>query len=479
MVLINITPDKQLMPKLGAAWYTIPEAIAELIDNAIDARSDDDMEISIKTFPDKITIADRGIGMDFEQIKNSIILAKSSKKWKLWQFWLWLKTSCLSLWNNFKVISKKIWEDKEYKIEFDKEKWLENDRRELDVQERKIYKEAHYTIIEVSDLKVKILQSLEDKLIEDIQMRFSHFLKEIPIKVNNKVVKQLSPEIEEWSRMEINHKSEYGTITGRVWLLLKGSLQWKYWIHTYKDNRLIMPYNKIWFTAHPTVARIYWEVNADFVPVTNNKKSFQTATPEYKDLEDTLTNILRPVLVKAREAKSKELQTANVIKNTEVWNKETSQAVNQIVSQIQNQTPVSLPKQDIVKADQDISTPHTDSKKINEVLKTISWDKHKNFEINFAGQRLSFTHSFENLGAEQGWKVWKYDSKVQTINIYTNADFPVYYACNDLPFLATIHIAESLTEFILSGKKNEDSLASFREIFVAILRIASNMKEEL
>jgi len=48
-----------------------------------------------------------------------------------------------------------------------------------------------------------------------------------------------------------------------------------------------------------------------------------------------------------------------------------------------------------------------------------------------------------------------------------------------LPFLATIHIAEALTEFILSGKSNENSLTAFKEIFVAILRIASDMKEDL
>lgn len=479
MVIIDITPDKSLMPKLGSSGYSIPQAIAELIDNAIDARSDDGMEISIKLFPDKITIADRGIGMDFEDIKNSVILGKSSKKWKLGSFGLWLKTACLSLWNSFKVISKKVGEDKEYKTEFDKKKRLEQDKWELEVSERAISPAVHYTIIEISDLKIRILQSLEDKLIEDIQMRFGHFLWEIPIKVNNNLIKSSLVWIEEWTRIEIKTECNFGLIHGWVGLLEKSSQQWKYGIHTYKNNRLIMPYNKIWFTAHPTLARIYWEIYVDFVPVTHNKKSFETESSEYQAVEDVMTEFLKPILTKAREAKSKELQTIDVVKRTLSWNKETSQAVNQVVSKIQEKTPMSLPQQDIIKTDKNIMVQKKWPEKLTEILKEVKDKNRKHFEINFAGQRLSFTHWFENLWAEQWWKIWEYDSKTQTVNVHTNADFPVYYACNDLPFLATIHIAEALAEFILNGRSNEDSLASFREIFVAILRIASEMKEDL
>ena len=39
--IIDVTPDPSLMPKLGQTGYNIPQAIAELIDNAIDARFDD------------------------------------------------------------------------------------------------------------------------------------------------------------------------------------------------------------------------------------------------------------------------------------------------------------------------------------------------------------------------------------------------------------------------------------------------------
>ena len=99
-------------------------------------------------------------------------------------------------------------------------------------------------------------------------------------------------------------------------------------------------------------------------------------------------------------------------------------------------------------------------------------------EIEFAWKKLYFTHSYEHLWAEQSWKIWKFDSENNIINIYTNKDFPVYFACNDLPFLATIHVAESLTEFLLEWKMNENSLDDFMKIYIAILRISSNLKED-
>lgn len=38
--IVNVTPDKSIYAKLGKSGYTVPQALAELIDNAIDARID-------------------------------------------------------------------------------------------------------------------------------------------------------------------------------------------------------------------------------------------------------------------------------------------------------------------------------------------------------------------------------------------------------------------------------------------------------
>lgn len=103
--VVDVTPDKSLYEKLGKSGYSIPEAIAELIDNSIDARTGDGDQISIKIGSERISVADRGVGMGAKQIENALVLAKSDKKGKLGEFGLGLKTACLSLGRKFRIMS--------------------------------------------------------------------------------------------------------------------------------------------------------------------------------------------------------------------------------------------------------------------------------------------------------------------------------------------------------------------------------------
>lgn len=483
MVKIDITPDKTLFPKLWSSWYSIPQALAELIDNSIDARVDNWMEISINLYSDKITIADRWIWMNFEEIKNAVILAKSSKEWKLWEFWLWLKTSCLSLWKSFKVISKKMWESKEYKVIFETEKWLKDDSWEIDVTDREMESDKHYTVIEITDLKSKTIATADKRLKEDIQVRFWHYLDEITIKVNGDRVFKKVPELSEWTRKEIEIETPYWKITGWVGLMKDSSQKWFYWLHTYRNNRLIIPFNKIGFSAHPTVARIYWELHLDFVPVTHNKKSFEKESDQYKSVETLMELELKDIINEARKKKWEELQTQQVKDQTETWEAKTSEAIKQVVTKLpEEKINKKLPLVDVKS-----KIIHEDLNKEVQIHE-IQFDKYSNetkktenkiLHIDFAWQNLSFIHIFDSIGAEKWPKLWNYDSSKKIITIITNTDFSTYYACKDLPFLALINISESLTEFLLNWKDNENSLTDYKRIFNMIVRIASELKEEL
>lgn len=483
MVKIDITPDKTLFPKLWSSWYSIPQALAELIDNSIDARVDNWMEISINLYSDKITIADRWIWMNFEEIKNAVILARSSKQWKLWEFWLGLKTSCLSLWKSFKVISKKLWENKEYKVIFETEKWLKDDSWEIDVTDREMESDKHYTVIEITDLKSKTIATADKRLKEDIQVRFWHYLDEITIKVNWDRVFKKVPELSQWTRKEIEIDTPYWKITWWVGLMKDSSQKWFYWLHTYRNNRLIIPFNKIWFSAHPTVARIYWELHLDFVPVTHNKKSFEKESDQYKSVETLMELELKDIVAEARKKKWEELLTWQVKDQTETWEAKTSEAVKQVVTKLpEEKINKKLPEIDVKS-----KIIHEDENKeihINEIQFEKYSNESKKFDnkilhIDFAWQNLSFTHIFDSIWAEKWPKLWNYDSAKKIITIITNTDFSTYYACKDLPFLALINISESLTEFLLNWKENENSLTDYKRIFNMIVRIASELKEEL
>lgn len=484
MVKIDITPDKTLFPKLGSSWYSIPQALAELIDNSIDARVESWMEISINLYSDKITIADRWIWMNFDEIKNAVILAKSNKKWKLWEFWLWMKTSCLSLWKTFKVISKKIWDNKEYKVIFDTDKWLKDELWEIEVLEREIWEDKHYTVIEISDLKSKTILTAERRLKDDIQVRFWHYLNDITIKLNWDRIFQKVIELSEWTKQEIDIDSKYWKITWWVALMKDSSQKWLYGLHTYRKNRLIIPFNKVWFSAHPTVARIYWELNLDFVPVTHNKKSFEKESEEYRLVEKLLEVELKNIKLEARKKKWEELQTKQVKDQTDVWESKTTEALEKVVEKVsEDKINKTLPKKDIVSKtiyDEEKDDIENTSNEIFEKYEatTNKW-KNKELHINFVGENLKFTHLFDSIWAENDQKLWKYNSNKKLITIISNTDHPTYYACKDLPFLALINISESLTEFLLNGKNNENSVNDYKRIFNMIIRIASELKEEL
>ena len=69
--------------KIGQTGYSVSQAIAELVDNSIDAGKEDTV-LTVEIFFDAdnsiVKISDDGIGMDESTAANSIKLAYSTKK---------------------------------------------------------------------------------------------------------------------------------------------------------------------------------------------------------------------------------------------------------------------------------------------------------------------------------------------------------------------------------------------------------------
>src|SRR3989304_414426 len=86
---VHVPPDKTLFPKLGLGGYSIPQAIAELIDNAIDARIEGErIHIAVEIEGRAIVVTDDGSGMDADMLRNALRLAYSQKEGKLGEFGL-------------------------------------------------------------------------------------------------------------------------------------------------------------------------------------------------------------------------------------------------------------------------------------------------------------------------------------------------------------------------------------------------------
>jgi len=96
-----MTPHKSALIKIGAKNYKIEEALAELVDNSIDAQTNEGVTIKVNIEQNKITVADDGTGMNFEQAKKACVMFLSEKKDQLGEFGIGLKAATMSMGNAF------------------------------------------------------------------------------------------------------------------------------------------------------------------------------------------------------------------------------------------------------------------------------------------------------------------------------------------------------------------------------------------
>ena len=122
--IIDITPDKSLMPKIAFSGYTVVQAISELVDNSVDAKIDgEDLLVEINLSPDGVSVADNGKGMNEKEAANSLRLAHSEKKYQLGEFGLGLKTAAQSLGKKFTISTTPTGVDKKFVLVYDEDLW--------------------------------------------------------------------------------------------------------------------------------------------------------------------------------------------------------------------------------------------------------------------------------------------------------------------------------------------------------------------
>ena len=188
--VIDITPDISLMPKLGFAGYSAPQAIGELVDNAIDARIDSKvLNVSIKIQKDSVSVADNGTGMDKQVASKSFVLAFSRKTGQLGEFGLGMKTACLSLGDYFEIITSALGDKFEYQICFDKKEWESSDKGwKVPLRKKEAKEDVHFTIININRLKV-FYPNLHNYIRDDLQRRYAPFIRagQVQLKVNDKM----------------------------------------------------------------------------------------------------------------------------------------------------------------------------------------------------------------------------------------------------------------------------------------------------
>ena len=493
---IDVTPDQSLMPKLGSAGYSAPQAIAELVDNSIDAILDGEkLLVSIKISKDEIVVADNARGMEKRAISNAMKLAHSEKRGKLGQFGLGLKTACFSLGRLFEIKTSAAGSLFEYRVVIDEDRWLrEEEHWKVGLHEEPADSSDHFTIVRVAKLR-NSYPGLKELVFDDLGRRYSPYLTngDVEIKVNGKACKGVNFDLAEDTRKEFEVFTRGGA---RVWgwcgLLKQGSNRGFYGFNTYRLGRMITTFDKIGIREHPTISRIVGEVHLDHVPVTHNKREFIRESAEYREAEQLLRKEFEEIVRLARQRASQDTVTKTVkaelekIKDaiTDVLRKSEFKPFTDFLVGPAETKPDPLGKPEKVPVEQreqngspeppqpappPPESPETKERKPNKTHEKLRQS------IRIHGKSVNFEHQFAPLGVNESWKRWHFDP-AKGLDIYTNIEFPAYLVTRDKSFYAILHIAESIAE--LWVRESRDGSERIDELKELILRRVSETLED-
>ncbi len=294
---IDITPHRSIMLKLGNSGYSLTEAIAELVDNSIDARVEG-KKLNIKiSIGKEIVIEDNGFGMSKEDAASSIRLGFSKKKKLLGMFGLGLKTACSSMGEKFSIYTSTEKDKFAYFIEYSEKKWLDSGSwTKYPMQLVKKTKLFTGTIIKVNNLRINTEEKEVARLMEEFSKRFAPFLENnlVEIKVNNKLCKPYIINLTVEGKHNINIKLPSGNkVTGWYGFKMKDTMGDYFGFNTYRLNRLISTFDKFAISSSQKDKQIIGELHMDHVPVTHNKRDWIRESKEFKEVKKKLIDYMK------------------------------------------------------------------------------------------------------------------------------------------------------------------------------------------
>lgn len=484
---IDILPDRSLMPKIGQTGYSVSQAVAELVDNSIDARKENEVltvEVHFDPQAKSVEVSDDGVGMNEEAAANSIKLAHSSKKNKLGEFGLGMKTASTSLGKTFRVSTTQKGSDEEYILEYDEAKWLKSgDWRKHEMKIKSgVDKNRSGTAVHISNLSFNIYGNLPGGVRKDLAERFAPFIEngEVRIKVNTKWCAPLPMELkteyhEPDGKDHFRFKLESGNeIWGWRGLLKKGSEKGEYGFRVFRRGRVILQHTKIGFNPHPEARQIVGELHLDHIPVTHNKREFIQESPFWHEIKKEggiFWEFMREIVKESRSSERKTHIDQGVLDKIDLQKENIMKAVKQLPQLREYAFPDVMKKMKASAARNDgVDIAEMEKRDKREVItieeepiptdeqgrKPKKTQTRRTYFIWVNGKKFKFDHSFVDLKTEDVMKDKVIDEKTG-IHVYTNTAFPGFANTKDHVFYGAWHIAEAIAEIMVEENKKPAS----------------------
>lgn len=313
----DVTPDRRLLVDIGAANYTVPQAIAELVANCMDAKIYDDadiaqpIEITIQCDTDQVSVVDNGHGMDRnilgEAMRLSAIMDEvtQNKRARKGMYGLGMKAACASLGLLWQITSRPAGDDYEYSVQIDLEDWLKNLARtdwKIAVEKRKHNPEtsplgdfSHGTSIVVKNLRDTF--TMPAAITELLGMAYKpHLESGDTMFVNGFQVQPKQFDLVEGSRIEINVPVGDNFVTGWVGLDKKFHNDGSYGMNIYREKQLVDAWNKDFIRAHLMSSRVVGEIELPFINANFHKNGLNKGTEDWKIVKTILQEHLKPAV---------------------------------------------------------------------------------------------------------------------------------------------------------------------------------------
>jgi hypothetical protein len=301
--LADITPDVSLLAKVGKSGHSVAEAVAELVDNAIDARvGSDKVHVSVEydVRDGCIVVSDDGCGMNRKDLCSALVLGLSAKSnGQIGRFGLGMKTACSSLGARFRVTTAREDASLAWVADYDEEAFIGGGEWVLPVKrQKKAWRRGTHIWIK-SD---RVYHGLEKSLNRNLGSVFRHFIETdvLELDVNEAKVEPLAHNVDPESVLPLNGEVAGRPVRGWVGLLRVSSQRGWYGFDLVRHRRVIRRHEKLGFRPHPSTARVTGELHLDEFPTNNLKTDFIRETEDWRELENWLSTQIEPVLSASR-----------------------------------------------------------------------------------------------------------------------------------------------------------------------------------
>lgn len=302
---LDITPDTTLYSKMGESGHTHADATNELIDNSIDARTSENLEVRIQATENSFEITDNGSGMDMSEVGNAMRLAYSDKDAsKLGRYGLGMKSAMMRFGGGFILITKKKGSTKKIVVDFDKDRLEQTsdswkiDCVEIDCEPNEYQKS--FTTVQSTKFRTRLTKKMIQSMQTSIAKKFRSFISDESIKIifNGDIVKPRQPSFVPKTKKTFNIYLSNGERIHGFTAILKIPSDAESGFNMYRNNRLIIGGERIGSRS----IMITGDIHADCLHVGSTKREF-VRDDLYEEFEQQMKPIIDDVL---REAKQHE-----------------------------------------------------------------------------------------------------------------------------------------------------------------------------